>query len=195
VRRAFTLVELLVVIAIIGILMALLIPAVQYTRGTARRTQCQSHLHQLGVAMDGYMNTRGVRGRYPDAASMKYPVPEMKEAGVEPSRPTILKFIGKFAEENERVFQCPDDDEKYYPLQELSYEYRSRDLANLTRPQILAGQNNGPPGRPQRPRTSATVIVMHDFIPFHGPEGDPGSQNYLYLDGHVDAAREESGQP
>jgi len=193
-RRAFTLVELLVVIAIIGILMAMLLPAVQYTRGTARRTQCQSQLHQIGVAVDQYMNTRGVRGRYPDAVSMKYPVPEMKEAGVEPSRPTILKFIAPFAEKNERVFQCPDDDEKYYPLQDLSYEYRSRDVANLTRPQILAGQN-GPPGRPKTPRTSATVIVMKDFIAFHGPEGDPGSLNYLYLDGHVDAAREESGQP
>jgi prepilin-type N-terminal cleavage/methylation domain-containing protein/prepilin-type processing-associated H-X9-DG protein len=193
-RRGFTLIELLVVSGIIGILMALLLPAVQATRESARRAQCQSQLHQIGVAVDQYMNTRGVRGRYPDAVSMKYPVPEMKEQGIEPSRPTILKFIGKFAEENMEVFRCPDDDEKYYPIQDLSYEYRSRDVANLTRPQILAG-NNGPPGRPARPRTSATVIVMKDFINFHGAEGDPGATNYLYLDGHVDAAREESGQP
>jgi prepilin-type N-terminal cleavage/methylation domain-containing protein/prepilin-type processing-associated H-X9-DG protein len=194
-RRGFTLVELLVVSGIIGILMALVLPAVQYTRESARRAQCQSQLHQIGVAVDQYMNTRGVRGRYPDAVSMKYPVPEMKAAGIEPSRPTILHFIGKFAENNDQVFQCPDDDEKYYPLQELSYEYRSRDVANLTRPQILAGQNSGPPGRPKTPRTSGTVIVMKDFINFHGTEGDPGSVNYLYLDGHVDAARAESGQP
>lgn len=75
-RRGFTLVELLVVIAIIGILVALLLPAVQAAREAARRTQCSNGIKQV---MLGVLNYESARGELP--AGMDVHVPLSTEAG------------------------------------------------------------------------------------------------------------------
>lgn len=82
---AFTLVELLVVIAIIGVLVALLLPAVQAAREAARRMQCTNHMKQMGLAVHNFHDVRNG-------------LPPLNIA--QASRPTIFFFVMPFLEQN-----------------------------------------------------------------------------------------------
>lgn len=93
--KAFTLVELLVVVAIIGVLVAMLLPAVQAARASARRMQCANNLKQIGLAMHQYTDVYA--GSFPAMSHGR---------GREES---WVHSLSPYLESTEAIRLCPDD--------------------------------------------------------------------------------------
>jgi len=125
--RGFTLVELLVVIAIIGMLIALLLPAVSAARESGRRVQCANNLRQIGIALNAYHeayltfpygSTYGNGNWYPTWAVLI--LPQLDQDAVlnkyNPSQPVYGAANQAVANTPMPVFACPSDPESRTPV-------------------------------------------------------------------------------
>lgn len=206
--KAFTLVEVLVVLAIIGILVGLLLPAVQKAREAARRTQCANNLRQIGLAI--HMHCNANRGKFPRSTH--------SESNFER---TWIYTLAPYLENVDSVRLCPEDPRSKEKGQNQGTSYilneyicepgpdeaLSINYLNATSRTILvftASDNRGVAITEdhthsrawfKHPISNAWARIVADIQPdrFSGsPKGTPaarrnsGYANYLFADGHVE---------
>ena len=165
---AFTLVEMLVVIAMIGLLAALLLPVFSHARETARATACISNLHQIGLALQIYV----------DNHHNHLPVMRDRSADTNAAPTNALPAVDVVLRTelgNLNVLHCPSDRKGIFDQTGSSYSWNSllngEDADHLK----VLGLNFSPHAIP----------VFFDKEGFHAARGPGKAVNYLYADGHI----------
>jgi prepilin-type N-terminal cleavage/methylation domain-containing protein/prepilin-type processing-associated H-X9-DG protein len=163
---AFSLVELLVTVAIIGILAALIMPALSQAKEGGRSTFCQGNLHQIGVALQIYVG------------ESKNRMPTMSDQSAGTNFQTNLATIDVVLSNqlgSLQVLCCPSDNAQIFQQTGSSYSWNNlvngQDADHL---QILATAY-----------ALTKIPLVFDKQSFHAALGTNRAINYLYADGHI----------
>lgn len=166
-KVAFTLIELLVVIAIIGMLVALLLPVLGRTKEAGRSTMCISNLHQIGIALQLYV----------DANHQILPTMRDRQAGA--SQPTNappgVEVVLRDELGNLNVLRCPSDRQHLFEQTGSSYAWNSLLNGQHDDRLVVFGMSFDPHAIP----------VFYDKEKFHAARGAGKEVNYLYADSHI----------
>lgn len=201
-RRGFTLVELLVVIAIVGLLLALLLPAIQASRAAARRTSCWNNLRQIGVATHLFANNHG--GRFPQTV----------HAGPNES---WIYTLGPFVEDVEVIRICPEDTRgaEWFETNKKATSYLINEYISRPLPESVLNlfkmretsktiilfersderQSTDEHCHPSMWYSDTYVklnIVWEVILREIDPSRHQKTANYLYADGHVETIPEQT---
>lgn len=174
-RGGFTLIELLVVIAIISLLAGLLLPSLSGARRRAQSAACVSNLHQLGLALNLYVEDN--ENHLPVCA---WPLPS--QGTNQPPLPSITNALMPYVKSRD-LFRCPADT-SIFPSEHTSYEWNGwlngasfdhpevwSELTKTMVDELFGGRFNTP--------------LMGDAASFHPAEGIWSGKNAFYFDGRV----------
>lgn len=163
---AFSLVELLVTIAIIGILAALILPALSQAKESGRSTSCQGNLHQIGVALQIYVEE--------SKNHMPTMYDQLAGAGFQTNL-TAINVVLSNQLGSQQVLCCPSDNAQVFQRTGSSYSWNN----------LVNGQNADQLQIFATTYPLTKIPLVFDKQSFHAALGTNRAINYLYADGHI----------